>query len=86
MLLVSRPRLGCDQMLVVDLLRDWRDRYRLSLLIDDSWEDIYHASFRGLGNPESLNEANQRRFNEMLAERGRLRKNSDAFPWVILRD
>jgi len=86
LLLVSRPRLKCDRMLVVDLLRDWRDRYGLAMLIDDSWEDVYHASFRGLGNPEALNEANQRRFNEILSERGRLHKNSDDFPWVILRD
>jgi hypothetical protein len=48
--------------------------------------EVYQASFRGLGNPEALNEANQRRFNEMLSERGRLHKNSDDFPWVILRD
>ncbi len=86
LLLASRPRLGGDQMLVVDLLRDWRDRYGLALLIDESWEDAYHANFRGLGNPEALNEANQRRFNEMLSVRGRLLKNSDDFPWVILRD
>jgi len=86
LLLVSQPRLKCDRMLVVDLLRDWRDRYHLALLIDRSWEDVYHDNFRGLGNPEALNEANQRRFNEMLAERGRLHKNSDDFPWVILRD
>jgi hypothetical protein len=86
LLLVSRSRLQLDRMLVVDLLRNWRDRYGLALLVDDSWEDVYHASFRGLGNPEALNEANQRRFNEILAERGRLHKNSDDFPWVILRD
>jgi hypothetical protein len=86
LLLVSRPRLQSDRMLVVDLLRNWRDRYDLAMLIDDSWEDVYHASFRGLGNPEALNEANQRRFNEILSERGRLHKNSDDFPWVILRD
>ncbi|TEU10468.1 MAG: hypothetical protein E3J21_26330 [Anaerolineales bacterium] len=86
LLLVSRPRLERDRMLVVELLRDWRDRYGLALLIDDSWEDVYHTRFRGLGNPEALNEANQRRFNEILSERGRLHKNSDDFPWVILRD
>lgn len=86
LLLVSRPRLQRDRMLVVDLLRDWRDRYGLAMLVDDAWEDVYHASFRGLGNPEALNEANQRRFNEILSERGRLHKNSDDFPWVILRD
>jgi hypothetical protein len=86
LLLVSRPRLDRDRMLVIDLLRDWRDRYGLAMLVDDSWEDVYHASFRGLGNPEALNEANQRRFNEILSERGRLHKNSDDFPWVVLRD
>lgn len=86
LLMVSRPRLKRDRMLVVELLQDWRDRYGLALLIDSTWEDIYRANFRGLGNPESLNEANQRRFNEILAERGRLHKNSDDFPWVILRD
>jgi len=86
LLLVSRPRIKCDRMLVVDLLRDWRGRYGLAMLVDASWEDVYHASFRGLGNPEALNEANQRRFNEILSERGRLHKNSDDFPWVVLRD
>jgi len=86
LLWVSRPRLNRDRMLVVELLSDWRDRYSLALLIDDSWEQVYHTNFRGLGNPESLNEANQRRFNEILAERGRLHKNSDDFPWVVLRD
>ena len=86
LLLVSRPRLKRDRMLVVDLLRDWRDRYGLALLIDETWAHVYNASFRGLGNPEALNEANLRRFNEILAERGQLHKNSDDFPWVILRD
>ncbi len=86
LLLVSRPRLQTDRMLVVDLLRDWRERYGLALLIDATWEDIYRGTFRGLGNPEALNEANQRRFTEILAERGRLHKNSDDFPWVILQD
>jgi hypothetical protein len=86
LLLVSRPRLGHNRMLVVDLLRDWRDRYGLAMLVDGSWAEVYQASFRGLGNPEALNEANQRRFNEILSERGRLHKNSDDFPWVILRD
>jgi len=86
LLLVGRSRLRQDRMLVVDLLRDWRKRYSLAMLIDDSWADVYRNSFPGLGNPEALNEANQRRFNEILAERGRLHKNSDDFPWVILRD
>ena len=56
------------------------------MLIDGSWHDTFRANFRGLGSPESLNEANQRRFSEILAERGRLYKNSDDFPWVILQD
>jgi len=86
LLLVSRPRLKRDRMLVVELLRDWRERYGLTMLIDDSWQDTYRANFPGLGNPEALNEANQRRFSEILSERGRLHKNSDDFPWVILRD
>jgi hypothetical protein len=86
LLLVSRPRLKRDRMLVVELLRDWRKRYGLTMLIDDSWQDTYRANFPGLGNPETLNEANQRRFNEILSERGRLHKNSDDFPWVVLRD
>ena len=86
LLLVSRPRLMRDRMLVVELLRDWRKRYGLTMLIDDSWQDIYRANFPGLGNPEALNEANQRRFNVILSERGRLHKNSDDFPWVVLRD
>lgn len=86
LLLVSCLRLQTNRMLVVDLLRDWRERYGLALLINDTWEDAYRANFRGLGNPEALNEANQRRFNEILAERGRLHKNSDDFPWVILQD
>lgn len=86
LLLVNRLRLQSSRMLVVDLLRDWRERYGLALLIDQTWGDAYRANFRGLGNPEALNEANQRRFNEILAERGRLHKNSDDFPWVILQD
>ena len=86
LLLVSRPRLKRDRMLVVELLRDWRERYGLTMLIDESWQDTYRANFPGLGNPEALNEANQRRFNEILSERGRLHKNSDDFPWAVLRD
>jgi superfamily II helicase len=36
LLLVGCPRLGHDRMLVVDLLRDWRDRYGLAMLVDGS--------------------------------------------------
>jgi hypothetical protein len=86
LVLVSRPRLAKDRVLVADLLRDWRERYGLAVLIDPSWEDVYRRSFRGMGSPESLNEANRRRFLEILSERGRLHKNSDDFPWIVLRD
>lgn len=86
LLLVSRPRLQVDRILMVDLLRDWRERYGLAPFIDESWEEVYRTNFRGLGNPEALNEANQRCFAEILAEHGRLEKNSDDFPWVILED
>ena len=75
-----------DRLLAVELLANWRQRYGLTVFIDGSWQDVYRASFRGLGDPESLNEANRRRLNEILAERGRLHKNSDDFPWVILKD
>ena len=83
--LVSIPRHE-PRVLVADLLRDWRDRYGIAVLIDESWGDYYRTHFRALGNPESLNEANLRRVNEVFAERGRLHKNSDDFPWAILRD
>lgn len=86
LLLVSQPRLKVSRLLLIKLLEDWRDRYGLAILVDPTWEDIYRQHFRSLGSPEALNEANQRRFNEILAERGRLHKNSDDFPWVILRD
>ena len=86
LLLVTQPRLNVNRLLVVDLLADWRHRYGLTVFIDGSWQDVYRASFRGLGDPESLNEANRRRLNEILGERGRLHKNSDDFPWVILKD
>jgi hypothetical protein len=86
LLLVTRPRLGVNRLLLVDLLADWRQRYGLTVFVDEAWQDAYRASFRGLGDPESLNEANRRRLNEILSERGRLHKNSDDFPWVILKD
>jgi hypothetical protein len=86
LLLVSQSRLNVSRLLVVKLLEDWRDRYGLAILVDPTWEDVYRQQFRSLGSPEALNEANQRRFTEILAERGRLYKNSDDFPWVILRD
>ena len=86
LLLVSQPRLDKDRVLVMELLKDWRERYGIAMLIDPQWEEMYRRHFRGLGSPEALNEANQRRFIEILAERGRLHKNSDDFPWVLLRD
>ena len=86
LLLVSRPRLGKRRVLVGDLLRDWRDRYGTAVLIDQQWETAYRTYFQGLGSPEALNEANMRRFTEILSEQGRLHKNSDDFPWVILGD
>jgi hypothetical protein len=72
--------------LLADLFKDWRDRYGIAVLIDSTWQEAFRSNFRGLGSPEALNEANQRRFTEILAERGRLHKNSDDFPWVILQD
>jgi hypothetical protein len=86
LLLVTQASTGQPRMLVNRLLRLWQERYGLAVTINESWQDVYNRSFRALGNPESLNEANLRRFNELLAERGRLYKNSDDFPWVILRD
>lgn len=86
LLLVSQPRLNADRVLVTALLRDWHERYGIAVLIDSAWNDAYRRYFRGMGSPETLNEANQRRFTEILAERGRLHKNSDDFPWVILKD
>lgn len=86
LLIVTRQRLQRDRMLVVKLLEEWRNRYGIAVLIDASWDDVYRHSFRALGSPEALNEANQRRFMEILAERGRLHKNSDDFPWVVLKD
>jgi hypothetical protein len=86
LLLLSQARLKKDQILVTSLLAEWRKRYDIAVLIDESWGDIYRHDFRSFGSPETLNEVNQRRFMEILAERGRLRKNSDDFPWVVLKD
>jgi len=86
LLLVSQARLKRDRMLVNDLLVEWHKRYDIAVLIDEGWEDLYRRNFRSFGSPETLNEVNQRRFLEILAERGRLRKNSDDFPWVVLKD
>lgn len=86
LLLVSQPRLGADRVLMTTLLVDWYERYGIAVLIDANWSDAYRRYFPGMGSPETLNEANQRRFTEILAERGRLYKNSDDFPWVILKD
>ncbi len=86
LLLVSQPRIESKRVLLADLLADWRERYGIAVLIDSSWQEAFRTTFRGLGSPESLNEANTRRFTEILAERGRLHKNSDDFPWVILQD
>ena len=55
-------------------------------MINDQWLDLYRDNFRSLGSPDALNDANQRRFMEILSESGRLYKNSDDFPWVILKD
>lgn len=85
LLLVSQARIKQDRILVRDLLDDWWQRYRIAVLIDDHWMDEYRKYFRSLGSPDTLNEVNQRRFVEILAERGRLHKNSDDFPWVNLR-
>lgn len=86
LLLVTEARTDKSRLLVSRLLQLWQERYGLAVTINETWQDVYNANFRSLGNPESLNEANERRFNEILAERGRLYKNSDDFPWVILRD
>lgn len=86
LLLISQHRLKRDKVLMVELLNDWRERYGIAVLIDPGWEDSYRRYFPGPGSPEALNEANRRRFGEVLAERGRLHKNSDDFPWVILKD
>lgn len=86
LLLVTQARMDKPRMLVSRLLQLWQERYGLAVTINETWQDTYDVNFRMLGNPESLNEANERRFNEILAERGRLYKNSDDFPWVILRD
>lgn len=86
LLLVTQTRTDKPRMLISRLLQLWRERYGLAVTIDETWQGVYNRDFRSLGNPESLNEANERRFNEILAERGRLYKNSDDFPWVILRD
>jgi hypothetical protein len=77
LLLVSQARLKKDRILVTSLLAEWRKRYDIAVLIDESWEDIYRRDFRSFGSPETLNEVNQR---------GRLQKNSDDFPWVVLKD
>ncbi|HOQ27303.1 MAG TPA: hypothetical protein PLH36_01045, partial [Armatimonadota bacterium] len=84
--LASRARFAEDRVLVADLLDEWRERYGVALLIDAGWEAEYRRSFRALGSPDALNEANQRRFSEILSEQGRIHKNSDEFPWVLLRD
>ena len=86
LLIVSQARIPERRILLERLLADWRDRYGLAVLIDATWQQAFRDNFRGLGSPEALNEANQRRFAEILAERGRLHKNSDDFPWVILQD
>lgn len=86
LLLITQARTDKPRMLVSRLLQLWHERYDLAVTINETWQDVYNRDFRSLGNPESLNEANERRFNELLAERGRLYKNSDDFPWVILRD
>ena len=86
LLLASRARFAEDRVLVADLLDEWRERYGVALLIDAGWEAEYRRSFRALGSPDALNEANQRRFSEILSEQGRIHKNSDEFPWVLLRD
>lgn len=86
LLLVTQARHTEPRILVTDLLDDWHARYGIAVLITAAWDDIYRRYFRSFGNPETLNEANERRFIEILAERGRLHKNSDDFPWVILRD
>jgi hypothetical protein len=75
-----------DRILVTTLLHYWYERYGIAILIDQTWSDAYRRYFPGMGSPEAMNEANQRRFSEILAERGRLHKNSDDFPWVILKD
>ena len=71
---------------VNELLKEWRARYGLAVIIDETWLGKYRQSFRSFGSPDALDEANRQRFIEILADRGRLYKNSDDFPWVILRD
>ncbi len=68
LLFVSQPRLGEDRVLVTTLLRDWYQRYGVAMLIDQNWSDAYRRYFRGMGSPEALNEANLRRFTEIMAE------------------
>lgn len=86
LLLVTQARLQEHRILLTKLQTEWRDRYGIAMQIDSTWDDVYRQYFRGFGNPEALNEVNERRFCEMLAERNRLHKNSDDFPWVILKD
>jgi hypothetical protein len=86
LLSVSQARLDKDRMMVIDLVNDWNHRYGITMMIDANWEAAYRQYFRGFGSPEALNEANRLRFIEILAERGRLHKHSDDFPWVILWD
>lgn len=86
LLLVTQARTREPRILMANLLEDWYQRYGLAVQINRHWQDIYQHDFRSLGSPEALNEANERRFTEILAERGRLHKNSDDFPWIILRD
>jgi hypothetical protein len=85
LVLAGGRRLPARQVLLADLIDDWQARYALSVLVDPSWDAVYRRHFRGLGSPEALNEPNRRRLGEILAEQGRLRKNSDDFPWVVVR-
>lgn len=86
LLLIAQARTKEPRILLVNLLDDWYSRYGLAVQINHHWRDAYQRDFRSMGSPEAINEANERRFMEILAERGRLHKNSDDFPWVILRD
>jgi hypothetical protein len=85
LMLLAEARQGADRVLLADLLAHWRAHYGIAVMIDESWATAYRHYFRGMGSPDGLNEANQRRLAEILAERGRLHKNSDDFPWVLLR-
>lgn len=85
LLLASQTRLERDRVLLTDLLDDWRQRYGIAVMIGPDWEGEFRRCFHGVGSPESLNETNRRRLTEILAERGRLHKDSDDFPWVLLK-